>query len=191
MSELIGQNPQALIGILKSGMVTIVHERGGEPYLVTAGALVNVSVDEAYSVISNFGLYHKFVPSAEKVRIIRDMGNVKHVEFNFKLKFSILTMKVFYVLECHYEKAPYRIWWVDADGYPNELKDIWGGWEIIPMGRNRSAIFYSEWSDLRTISFIMDWVLSVSPELETTLHTSIASTAVRAMAERIRRIYGR
>lgn len=178
--------PNIMQQLLSEGQLLMVKEDAqGKLELITAGILINKSPQEVFDVIKDYEHYNEFMPSVVKTEVIyRSVdGKVEHVKHHIKFKFSILSYTVVYTLKTQLE-PPYELKWDLLEG---DISSTYGSWELIPLdGGKRTAAFYSVYSDIRSINWIVRKFIEATPGMEIAINAStcvLVLKSVKARAE--------
>jgi len=168
--------------LLKRGQVLIVETNAeGRPKLTTGGILINAPKEKVWDVISDFEQYKEYMPSTENVEVIRREGNTVDAKFHIIFKFSVLEYDVSYTNR-HVLNAPNGYTWELLEG---DIDDTYGGWELIAIDDSHTAAFYSVYSDIRSIGWVVRKVLESDPSFEVAVNSSTVILVLEKVKERI------
>jgi len=181
----LGVDLETIEKLLKEGEVLIIKESGpGERFkYVSAGVLINAPPEKVWDIITDYERYPEFVPDCEKAEVEPgDAENTVHTKFTVAVKFSILKFRVWYTLRQVHQKSRWRIDWNLKEG---ELAQNVGAWELIPLEEGKlTAAFYSLYSDLRSVGFLVKWLFKEQPVMELAITSTTAILMARAMKAR-------
>ena len=169
--------------LLQEGEILIIKEnpQGGRFKFITAGVLINAAPAEVWKTITDYNHYPEFVPDCEKASIAPgDAKNALFITFIVAFKFSVLKYHLNYTLREVYQRNKWRIDWTLKEG---DLAEAIGAWELIPLeGGKKTAAFYSSYSDLRSLGYLVKNLLQDQPVME----LAIASTSALLMARAVK-----
>ncbi len=172
--------------LLREGEILIIKESqpGGRFKFVTAGVLINAAPTQVWNTITDYNHYPEFVPDCEKVSIAPgDAKNILFIKFTVAFKFSILKYHLNYTLREVYQMNKWRIDWTRKEG---DLAEAIGAWELIPLeGGKKTAVFYSSYSDLRSIGYLVENLLKEQPVMELAIASTSAILMARAVKARV------
>ncbi len=179
-----------LANMLSKGDVVLIHEKSGPdaPQFISCGAVVNASQEVVWSVLTDFEHYHEFMPQTEKVKVKSRNENILAVEYNLNFKFTIIKLNMHYVLSTVLN-PPHDIWWAIKKDEKNDISETTGRWEIIPSGENKTIIFYTIYTDLRSSGKVMSFFLNQQPQLELAIQVSTAALVVESVKKRAEDIF--
>lgn len=170
--------------LLSEGQLLMVKEDAqGKLELITAGILINKSPQEVFDVIKDYEHYNEFMPSVVKTEVIyrSSDGKVEHVKHHIKFKFSILSYTVVYTLKTQLE-PPYELKWDLLEG---DIASTYGSWQLIPLeGGKRTAAFYSVYSDIRSINWIVRKFIEATPGMEVAINASTCVLVLKSVKAR-------
>lgn len=175
-------DPDAVERLLQEGEILIIkeNEQGGRFKFVTAGVLINATPEEVWKTVTDYEHYPKFIPDCEKVVVTPgDAENVILTNFTVAFKFSIIKYRVRYTLRQVHQKDKFRIDWTLKEG---DLAEAIGAWELIPLeGGKKTGAFYSAYSDLRSLGYLVKFLFKEQPVMELALTSTTAILMARAV----------
>ena len=176
--------PNVMQQLLSDGQLLMVKENAqGKLELITAGVLVNKPPQDVYDVIHDYEHYPEFMPSVVKSEVIYRSpdGKVEHVRHHVKFKFSILSYTVVYTLKNDLY-PPRGMKWDLLEG---DLASSYGSWELVPLdGGKRTAAFYSVYSDIRSINWIVRKFVEATPGMEMAINASTCVLVLKSIKAR-------
>ncbi len=174
---------------LNKGTIVIVHkkESPSHPQFISAGTIINASRDEVWKVITDYEKYPEFVPQVEKVVIKSREEKELAVEYHLLFTFTIIKLKVKYVLLVRLN-PPEDIWWTLKKDEKNDLKEAMGRWELFPLEEKKTAAFYTIYSDVQSMGRLMNFFLKQQPQLELAVPVSTGALMVEAVKKKIKKI---
>lgn len=179
-------DPDSIEKLLRQGEILIIkeNEQGGRFKFVTAGVLINAPPEEVWKTITDYNHYQEFVPDCEKVEVTPgDAEDVYFTKITIAFKFSIIKYRVRYTLRQVHQKDKLRIDWTLMEG---DLADAIGAWELIPLeGGKVTATFYSAYSDLRSLGYLVRFMFKEQPVMEMAITSSTAILMARATKVRV------
>jgi ribosome-associated toxin RatA of RatAB toxin-antitoxin module len=176
--------------MLERGNLIIVHKKPSPelPLFVSAGTLINAPVEKVWNVITDFEKYPEFVPQVDEVKTKKIGEKEIAVTYNLSFRFTVIKIKVQYTVLMRLS-PPTDIWWSLKKDEKNDLEEAMGRWELIPVGKNKTAAFYTIYSHLQSMGRLMRFFLKQEPHLETTIPVSTGSLMVDAMKKRVEEGY--
>lgn len=174
---------EVLSQMLKHGAMLMIKEKpGGALDLVTSGIVVNAPPHQVLAAIHDYGNFSQFMPSVEDVKVVSRDGDKTNVWFHIKFTFSVLSYTVKYTLTHH--EAPGRgYWWELVDG---DLLTAIGSWEAIPLqGGKKTAVIYSNYTDIRSISKLVKFFIDKEPSMEAAINASTCLLVLKALRDRV------
>jgi ribosome-associated toxin RatA of RatAB toxin-antitoxin module len=179
-------DPDTVEKLLKEGEILIIkeNEQGGRFKFVTAGILINATPDEVWKAITDYQHYPEFIPDCEKVSTAPgDAENVILTSFTVAFKFSIIKYRIRYTLRQVHQKEKLRIDWTLKEG---DLAENIGAWELIPLeGGKKTAAFYSLYSDLRSLGYLVKYLFKEQPVMEIAITSTTAILMARAVKAKL------
>ena len=179
-------DPDTIEKLLKEGEILIIkeNEQGGRFKFVTAGILINATPDETWKAITDYQHYPEFIPDCDKVVTAPgDAENVILTSFTVAFKFSIIKYRIRYTLRQVHQKEKLRIDWTLKEG---DLAEDIGAWELIPLeGGKKTAAFYSLYSDLRSLGYLVKYLFKEQPVMEIAITSTTAILMARAVKARL------
>jgi len=170
--------------LLQDGQLLLISEDAkGKLELITGGILINKPPKEVYDVIIDYEHYPEFMPSTVKAEIVHQSPDkkIQHVHYVVKFKFSILSYTADYVLKT-VVNPPRGMRWDYLEG---DLADARGSWELIPLdGGKKTAAFYSVYSDIRTINWIVKKFVDATPGMEIAINASTCTLVLKSIKAR-------
>ena len=172
-----GVSPELFKSLLEIGEMIIYYDHLPEiPWMTTAGILVNVPVEQVFSVLTDYPHYKDFVPLTEGAEVFKIQGDFIRVDFHLKVQMSILHYRMDYGVY-HYDQFPYRTEWAHAWG---EFGVNSGFAEIIPSSDGKQTMFfYSAYS--KPASSFLKTIYATEPSLEMLTSLSAATMFTRAI----------
>ncbi len=170
--------------VAEHGTAVVVDSDKSGLKLVTAGIVIDAPPQTVYDVASDYDHYKDFMPQVETAKVTATQADgSKDVEFQLKFKFSVITSSVKYTARHTYD-PPKRISFEHVSG---DIKSGGGSYSMVPLdGGEKTLLFYSTMSDLRSMGFLTRTLLKEQPSMEPAIHVSTASLvagAVKARAE--------
>ncbi|MCX5859790.1 MAG: SRPBCC family protein [Proteobacteria bacterium] len=179
-------DPDTVEKLLKEGEILIIkeNEQGGRFKFVTAGILINATPDEVWKTITDYQHYPEFIPDCDKVATAPgDAENVILTSFTVAFKFSIIKYRIRYTLRQVHQKEKLRIDWTLKEG---DLAEDVGAWELIPLeGGKKTAAFYSLYSDLRSLGYLVKYLFKEQPVMEIAITSTTAILMARAIKAKL------
>ncbi|MDD5223039.1 MAG: SRPBCC family protein [bacterium] len=179
-------DPDTVENLLKEGEILIIkeNEQGGRFKFVTAGILIDAAPEEVWKTITDYQHYPEFIPDCEKVSTAPgDAENVILTSFSVAFKFSIIKYRLHYTLRQVHQKEKLRIDWNLKEG---DLAEDIGAWELIPLeGGRKTAAFYSLYSDLRSLGYLVKYLFKEQPVMEIAITSTTAILMARAVKARL------
>lgn len=174
-----------LANMLSKGGMVLIHQKltPDAPQFISCGAIVNAHPERVWSVLTDFEHYHEFMPQTDKVRIKSRNENVLAVEYNLNFKFTIIKLNMHYVLSTVLN-PPSDIWWSIKKDEKNDISETTGRWELIPYEKDKTMIFYTIYTDLKSSGKIMSFFLNQQPQLELAIQVSTATLVVESVKKR-------
>lgn len=178
-------NRETLINTLERGVMILIHDRKktNDLLFISSGALINAPVQKVWNVITDYEHYPEFMPQTKRVAVEKENDNVWNVEYNLYFKFTIIKITVHYVVETYLD-PPYDIWWTTKEGADNDIKLAMGRWELFPLSENKTAAFYTIYSDLKSMGRLIKFFLKHQPQIELAIPVSTGALVVNAIKER-------
>jgi len=179
-------NPDSVEKLLQEGEILIIkeNEQGGRFKFITAGILINASPDVVWNTITDYGHYPEFVPDCEKVSVSPgEAADILLTDITVAFKFSILKYRVRYTLRQVHRKDKLRIDWTLKEG---DLAEAVGAWELIPLEEGKkTAAFYSSYSDLRSLGYLVKFMFKEQPVMELAIASTTAILMARAVKAKV------
>lgn len=180
-----GLDPGTLETLTKTGQMVLVEEDSqGAPRRVTAGILINASVGEVWSTLTDYERFSEFMPQTRRTRVRKVQGNSTEVEHFLKLSLPAvpgLGLGIRYLLRYTHRK-PDRI---DFERVEGDIREVSGCWELIPSGTGEQTLaFYQVYTDLKSIGRVVDFALKQEPAIELAINVSTAVLVVKAVKKR-------
>lgn len=170
--------------LLADGQLMMVKEDSqGKFELITAGILINKSPQEVFAVIMDYEHYNEFMPSVVKAEVVyrSSDGKVEHIRHHIKFKFSILSYTVIYTLKTQLNPPTDMKW----DLLEGDISSTYGSWELIPLdGGKRTAAFYSVYSDIRSINWVVRKFIEATPGMEVAINASTCLLVLKSLKAR-------
>lgn len=171
--------------LLNEGEILIVKEEetGGRFKYVSAGVLIDAPPEAVWNIITGYEKYPEFVPDCEKAEVEPgDAEGTFFVKFVVAVKFSVIKVRARYTLRQVHQQSKRRIDWTLEEG---DLAENIGAWELIPLKDGKATgAFYSLYSDLRSLGFLVKWLLKEQPVMELAITSSTAILMARAVKAR-------
>ncbi len=178
-------NGKDLADMLLNRGVVLIHEKSDPdaPQFISCGVIVNASQEVVWGVLTDFERYHEFMPQTEKVRIKSRNKNTLAVEYNLNFKFTVIKLNIHYVLTTVLN-PPSDIWWSIKKDEKNDISESTGRWELIPHGKDKTIVFYTIYTDLKSSGKIMGFFLNQQPHLGLAIQVSTAALVVESVKKR-------
>ncbi|MDP8256830.1 MAG: SRPBCC family protein [Candidatus Alcyoniella australis] len=177
-----GVDVKSIEALLNFGQLLIVEtDEGGRPKLTTGGILIEAPTQQVWDVLQDYEHYHEFMPSTERVSVLRREGNTVDTKFEITFQFSVLKYNVEYTTRNTLHE-PHSATWVMVEG---DINDTWGGWELIELPGGSTAAFYSVYSDIRSIGYVVRKVLDSEPSFEVAVNSSTVILVLDAVKQRV------
>ena len=174
----------AIKRLLSEGQLLLINEdEKGNLRLITGGILINKPPEDVYKVITDYEHYPEFMPSVVKAEVLfcSPDKRIQHIRYVVRFKFSILSYTVDYTLKM--KVKPPR--WMQWDYLEGDLADAYGSWELIPLdGGRRTAAFYSVYSDIRSINWIVKKFVEATPGMEIAINASTCTLVLKSIKAR-------
>ena len=179
-SKVDGATLERLAG---TGQIVVVEEApNGKLTLVTAGQKVNVPPETVWALITDYGNYHKWMPQVDKVTTSNRKGNTVDVHFDLDFQFSVISKEVTYSMR-HIETPMTSIRWFLTKG---DFSSSRGSWHLVPTdGGKATLIFYSTYTDLLSMGWIVASLLEEQPSMEMAIQASTAVMVVKSVKEAV------
>lgn len=180
-----GIDMETLGKLMQTGQMLIVEEKpDGTLKSTTGGIVINAPTDKVYQTLIQFDKYYEFMPSTEDCKVVKDEGNRKDVYFRIKFEFSVLSWEVEYVLHQEFVTNS-EMFWTLAQSKDNLITEATGSWKLYPLPGGKTAAFYSQYSNLRNISWVVKKVLDADPSMEVAINTSACIMVLKAVKNRL------
>jgi len=124
------------------------------------------------------------MPSTEGVKVVKEENDYKDVQYNIAFKFSVLKFRVQYTLR-HKFKKNREISWRLIKSKDGKLKSSYGAWQLFSAPNGKTAAFYSNQSDLKSISALLRAAFKAEPGMEVALNASSCLLVVKAVKRRL------
>jgi ribosome-associated toxin RatA of RatAB toxin-antitoxin module len=179
-SKVDGPTLERLAG---TGQIVVVEEGpNGRLTLVTAGQKVNVPPEKVWALVTDYANYHKWMPQVDKVIASNRKGNTVDVFFDLDFQFSVISKEVTYSMR-HIENPMTSIRWFLTEG---DFSSSRGSWHLVPTdGGKATLIFYSTYTDLMSMGWIVASLLEEQPSMEMAIQASTAVMVVKAVKEAV------
>ena len=165
-----------------SPLVVVEEHEDATLKLVTGGVLVEAPSAVVWAVITDYEKYPEWMPEVEQVTVLKEEGNMREVRYDLLFKISIIKRKVNYTLRMLYDE-PKRIEWELVEG---DFDRAIGGWQLIPIrGGQATMVYYSTFTNLRSMGSLIGGLLKQQPALEMAIQVSAAVTVVQKLRERV------
>ena len=183
--ERPGIDMASVTKLMKKGELLIIEEKSdGSLDLVTSGIIINAPPEKVYEVILDYGKYPEYMPSTEEVTVLKEEGNIKHVQYRIKFKFSVLKYEVTYVLDMeHFPNKGTK--WDLLESKDGKIKSTYGSWQLFPIEGGRTAAFYSVYSDIKNISWIIRKIFEAEPSMEISVNASSCVMVLKSLKNRV------
>jgi coenzyme Q-binding protein COQ10 len=183
--ERSGVDVALLTKLMQKGQLLLVEEdASGKLALVTAGILLNAPVDKVWNVVTDYAHYSEFMPSTAACEIVKDDGNVKDIRFKIQFKFSVLSWEVDYVARHEFDpKKEIKFDLVSSKG--DKIKKTYGAWQFFDAGNGKTAAFYSVYSDIKNVSWVVRKAFEAEPSMEMSVAASAAVMVLKAIKSRV------
>lgn len=168
--------------LVSKGALTVVGSGEGlcKPY-VSSLVYINKDKGEVFNAVADYDNYHTFMPMVEKIKIISSKDNVHTVDYNIAFNFLLFKSRVWYRL-LHTNNFPDSITW---DLIKGDMDAVKGGWEFINETSSTLSI-YSFCSNLRSVGFLMKFLLNRFPQLDTGIQVAtgiVVTTSIKEWIE--------
>ena len=171
--------------LMEKGQVLIIDEKpGGGLELVTAGILIDAPPNKVYDLLLQYDKYHEYMPSTAECKVVKDEGNTKDVYYRIEFKFSVLSWKVEYTLHQMYIPDK-EIRWHLLDSKESKIKATHGAYQLFPAPGGKTAIFYSVFSDMKSISWLIKKTFEAEPSMELSVNASSCVMVLKALKSRV------
>jgi len=171
--------------LMQTGQLLIVEEKpDGTLKMTTGGIVINAPTEKVYQTLIEFDKYYEFMPSTEDCKIVKDEGDRKDVYYRIKFEFSVLKWEVEYVLHQEFVTNSEMYWYL-AQSKDNSLTEATGSWKLYPLPGGKTAAFYSSYSDIKNISWVIRKVLEADPSMELAVNTSACIMVLKAVKNRL------
>ncbi len=162
-----------------TGQIVVVEEApNGKLTLVTAGQKVNVPPEKVWALITDYGNYHTWMPQVDKVKSSNRKGDTVDVFFDLDFQFSVISKEVTYTMR-HIETPMKSVRWFLTEG---DFSSSRGSWHLVPTdGGQATLIFYSTYTDLMSMGWIVASLLEEQPSMELAIQASTAVMVVKAV----------
>lgn len=181
MEHFASVSPAALENVLQKGQLLFVDNTPpGQPQFVTVIMLFNAPVQKVFSIITDYDQYAGRIPQTTEVKVTRKKGNVWDVNYRIEFKFSVITEHADYTLQQVLD-PPTSITWTRIAG---NLDKVEGSWKLLPADNGQKTIgFYRVYSDIRSMGFLIKYLLEKQPVMNTAIDTSSALVYTKAMQQ--------
>ncbi len=168
-----------LHGLAGDGQIVVVEENvDGSLKLVTAGGRIDAPLDAVWAQITNYEGYADWMPQVEKVEVRNRNGNTADVFFDLAFKFSVISKEVTYTLR-QMETPKQSIRWFLLEG---DFSVSRGSWHLVPVAGGKSTmVFYSTYTDLVSMGWILKTLLEEQPSMELAIQASTAVMVVKSL----------
>ena len=171
--------------LMEKGQVLIIDEKpGGGLELVTAGIIINAPPEKVYETLTQYDKYFEYMPSTVGCEVIKDDGNTKDVRYKIEFKFSVLGWKVEYVLRQTFVPNK-EIRWHLVSSKDNKVKATHGAWQLFSAPGGKTAAFYSVYSDMKSISWVIRKTFEAEPSMELSVNASTCVMVLKAVKSRM------
>ncbi len=172
-------SPAAFESLLQQGQVIVVdNPKPGQPQFVTIAVLFNAPIKRVFSTITDYKEYPGRIPQTTQVRVVKRNGNVWDVSYKVDFKFSVITEHADYTLRQVLD-PPTSITWTRIAG---NLDRVEGSWKLLSVDNGGKTIgFYKVYSDLRSMGFLVRYMLEQQPAFGVAISTSSAMVYAKAM----------
>lgn len=166
--------------LLRQGSMVIVrHKDDMSLKNVTAGKLVNATIEEVWAVITDFERYPEFMPRTETEKILERDGNRLLVEQTLAVKiWRLPVVDISYKLG--QELTPpnkVRFWHIGGT-----LEGTYGGWDLVPVG-SQTMIFYTLYSNLTAMGWGLGGLFKKEPDFMAGVNVTTALMVTKAVKE--------
>jgi uncharacterized membrane protein len=180
-----GMNPSSMRSLMKKGELLIIEEKpNGELEMVTAGIIIDAPVSEVYKTLVDFDKYHEFMPSTLSVKVVDDQGKTKDVQYHIQFKFSVLSFSAEYTLTQTFKKNK-EIRWNLKHSKDGKLKATYGAWQLYTSPDGKTIAFYSTYSDMKSISWVVKKAFDAEPSMEISVNASSCVMILKALKNRL------
>ncbi len=171
--------------LLAAGELLIVREGpGGRLAMITSGILIDKPPEAVFKTIADYPNYPQFMPSTEECEVVHSEGDVKDVRYAIKFKFLIFSFTVDYVLRTTLHPST-DVTWNLLSSKGGKLRKSFGSWKLYPVdGGQRTAAFYSVYSDISNVVPGLGSFIKKDPSMETAINVSTCILVLHAMKNR-------
>jgi ribosome-associated toxin RatA of RatAB toxin-antitoxin module len=147
---------------------------------VTTMSVMNVPVQRAREVVTDFLNYDEFMPQTESSKVISKTKD--HTVLEVKLSVKVPLIHIGFRFTLDYFMAPNGdITWSCIKG---DIQGNVGRYEFIALSPNRTMIVMTYWTELQGIGFLMRLLLRMQPDLKLAIPISSGSLIVDAIKKR-------
>lgn len=166
-------------------LIVVDRDSRGETKLVTGGVIIDATPLEVAKVVADFAVYHEFMPQTEEVSVVSRKGKVWETEYDLDFEFSVISIGIEYTLRQTFN-LPEVITFSRVSG---DIKKIEGSWTFYPLdGGKRCALFYSTFSDMKSVGRVVSYILKQQPVMELAIQSSTALLVVEALKKRVEQL---
>ena len=144
--------------------------------------MVPVTPAQVWDVITDYEAYPEWVPEMEETSLVNRRPGRADVSFRLVVSASVVTKSVEYTLRIM-ENPMRSTRWFLLEG---EFASSRGSWQLIPLDEGTSTLaFYSIYTDLASLGWVVETILEARPDVEYAMQTSAAVMMVKALKGRL------
>ena len=165
------------------GQVVLVEEYpDGRLKLVTGGTLVKAPPQKVWDLISDYETYSDWMPQTTEVTVSNRTEKRADAHFVLDFQFSVISKTVEYTTR-HTFEPPHAIRWTLVEG---DFNTSVGAWHLVPAkGGTSTLVFYSTFTDLTSMGWIVRALLEEQPTMEVAIQGSTALMVVKSVKEKL------
>ena len=181
-----GLDRQTVSELIRKGHILILQEDDANQLeMVTCGMIINAPRDNVMRVLTDFEKFTEFMPSTIYCKPISNGDDWVDVKFRLEMKVAVVKIKTEYVNR-HWKVSDKEIRFKLVPGRDDKLKESYGSWQLFELdGGEKTAVFYSNYSDLRNLSWVLKKAFDVEPSLDASIQASSAVMVVKALKMRV------
>ena len=157
--EVLKEDPESLGKILEQGKLLVLEE--GPTVYVTAGALVEAPVSQAWEVITDFTSYPEFVSGVKNVEFMGKGEKAPRYRWDIDMDLGIFHYRYSYEAEYEFDPPYFTRWMITRENAGN----IEGFWQL-QQENHQTLIFNGSTADLRAMSWLLRALLRIEPTFE-------------------------
>jgi len=167
--------------LMDKGQLVIIDEKpDGTLELVTAGIIIDAPIDKVWETIKDFEKYPEFMPSTAATKVLKEGKEGTDVRYKIAFKFSVLKWEVEYVLR-HTFVDKKELTWTLVNSKNDKIKTTFGKWQLFPGSKKTTLAFYSAYSDIKSISWVIKTALEAEPSMEMAINSSSCVMVLKAL----------